>query len=308
MINRILIRIKVVQMAYSYLLVKNEKSLVDARKELVHSLDKAYELYNYLLLLIVELTHMQELRIDEARNKYLPSEEELNPNMRFVENELAIALKNNEKLMEFVKDKSLSWDDDVFIKLILDKILHSEEYKNYMALTVTDYETDCDFWKKIMRDIILVDEDLASALEAKSVYWNDDVDVLGTFVLKTIKRIQDRQEEVILPQYKDEEDSRFGVELFDKTISYINEGNELIDKFVKTESWDKERIAFMDRVIMNVCMAEIRDYPSIPISVSMNEYIEIAKYYSTAKSGQFINGILNTIVKYMKAENIINKN
>ena len=307
MINRTLIRIKVVQMVYSYVLTKDETTLKDALKQLSKSFDKSYELYNYLLLLIVELTDLQDRRLDDAKNKYLPTEEDLNPNTRFIDNRLVDMLRNNQMLKDFVAENKFTWkDDDLFMKLLLDKILHSEIYEKYMADDDDSLAHDCELWKQLFKQVILPDDDFAQLLENKSVYWNDDLDIMGTFAIKTIRRFEEGEAEPILPMYKDAEDEDFGKQLFMKSIAAKEENDQLIDSFV-TDKWDVERVAFMDRIVMDVCITEVKEFLSIPTSVSLNEYIEIAKCYSTPKSGIFVNGILNAIVRHLKAKRIIVK-
>lgn len=308
MINRILIRIKVVQMLYSYFLTKEEKSFVDAKKELKKSLEMAYQLYNYIFVLMVELTDLQDRRLDAAKNKYLPTEEDLNPNTKFVDNLFIKRLRNSQVFVDYQKENKLTWlDDDIFMKLMLDKVLKSDVYVNYMSNGSSDFVEDCELWRELLKKVILVDDDFTDQLEAKSVYWNDDLETIGTFVIKTIKRFENEGEKAFMPMYKDEEDSRFGEQLFTQAVQNREKSDELINKFVQTENWDTERIAFMDRVVMNVAVAEVLNYPAIPTRVTLNEYIEIAKYYSTPRSGQFINGILNSIINYLKDERVIVK-
>lgn len=308
MINRILIRIKVVQMLYSYFLTKEEKSFVDAKKELKKSLEMAYQLYNYIFVLMVELTDLQDRRLDAAKNKYLPTEEDLNPNTKFVDNLFIKRLRNSQVFVDYQKENKLTWlDDDIFMKLMLDKVLKSDVYVNYMSNGSNDFVEDCELWRELLKKVILVDDDFTDQLEAKSVYWNDDLETIGTFVIKTIKRFENEGEKAFMPMYKDEEDSRFGEQLFTQAVQNREKSDELINKFVQTENWDTERIAFMDRVVMNVAVAEVLNYPAIPTRVTLNEYIEIAKYYSTPRSGQFINGILNSIINYLKDERVIVK-
>lgn len=290
-------------MVYSYLLTEKERTIEDAKKELNKSLDKAYELYHALFVLMIELTRLQDQRIDLARNKYLPTEEDLNPNTRFIDNELIKKLIDNKDLNEYLKEHPFTWqDDNMFLRRMLDKIMNSDIYTDYMNGTTTDFKEDCEFWRTIMRKVILVDEEFVEILESKSVYWNDDIASMGTFMLKTLKRMEDRISDKMLPMYKDDVDKMFGEELFTYSVRNKKQYNELIDKFVQTELWDTERLAFMDRIIMIVAIAEIINFASIPTRVTMNEYIEIAKFYSTPKSGQFVNGILNSVVNYLKSE------
>ena len=302
MINRVLIRTKVVQMLYSYMLTKDGKTFSDAKDELNESLDKSYELYNLLLQLMVDLTDIEELRLDEAKHKFLPTDEDLHPNTRFVDNELVDALRGIDALQNFLNDRKLTWrNDDVFLRLMLDKVRNSEEYKEYMAMPKTDFASDCNVWRQLMKKVLLPDADLLEQVEGMSGYCTDeDLDIMGQFVVKTIRRIEDGVKYPILPKYKDEEDSEFGEELFTKAFQLMDSNNKLIDSLVATDKWDTERLAFMDRLIMCIALAEIESFVKIPVNVSLNEYIEIAKMFSTARSGQFVNGILNSAVKELR--------
>lgn len=309
MINRVLIRAKVVQMLYAYMVSKDSMTLTTAKKELTKSLDKSYELYNALLKLMIELTDVQDLRLDEAKHKFLPTEEDLNPNMRFVENEFVKRLRADQTLADFVDDKKINWrDDELFVRLLLDKILRSEEYQEYMEMPKTSLVRDGEVWYQLMKKVVLPDENLLEHLQSKSVYYtDDDLQIMGQFVMKTIRRFEDEEAQPILPQYKNDDDSKFGEQLFSKAVAEMEENNSYIDQFVKTEKWDVERIALMDRVVMCTALTEIRNYPSIPVNVSLNEYIELAKDYSTPRSGQFVNGILNAVVNKLRADKVINK-
>ena len=309
MINRVLIRAKVVQMLYAYMVSKDSMTLTTAKKELTKSLDKSYELYNALLKLMIELTDVQDLRLDEAKHKFLPTEEDLNPNMRFVENEFVKRLRADQTLADFVDDKKINWrDDELFVRLLLDKILRSEEYQEYMEMQKTSLVRDGEVWYQLMKKVVLPDENLLEHLQSMSVYYtDDDLQIMGQFVMKTIRRFEDEEAQPILPQYKNDDDSKFGEQLFSKAVAEMEENNSYIDQFVKTEKWDVERIALMDRVVMCTALTEIRNYPSIPVNVSLNEYIELAKDYSTPRSGQFVNGILNAVVNKLRADKVIIK-
>lgn len=309
MINRVLIRAKVVQMLYAYMVSKDAMTLTTAKKELTKSLDKSYELYNALLKLMIELTDVQDLRLDEAKHKFLPTEEDLNPNMRFVENEFVKRLRADQTLADFVDDKKINWrDDELFVRLLLDKILRSEEYQEYMEMPKTSLVRDGEVWYQLMKKVVLPDENLLDHLQSMSVYYtDDDLQIMGQFVMKTIRRFEDEEAQPILPQYKNDDDSKFGEQLFSKAVAEMEENNSYIDQFVKTEKWDVERIALMDRVVMCTALTEIRNYPSIPVNVSLNEYIELAKDYSTPRSGQFVNGILNAVVNKLRADKVIVK-
>lgn len=288
---------------------KDSMTLTTAKKELTKSLDKSYELYNALLKLMIELTDVQDLRLDEAKHKFLPTEEDLNPNMRFVENEFVKRLRADQTLADFVDDKKIYWrDDELFVRLLLDKILRSEEYQEYMEMPKTSLVRDGEVWYQLMKKVVLPDENLLEHLQSMSVYYtDDDLQIIGQFVMKTIRRFEDEEAQPILPQYKNDDDSKFGEQLFSKAVAEMEENNSYIDQFVKTEKWDVERIALMDRVVMCTALTEIRNYPSIPVNVSLNEYIELAKDYSTPRSGQFVNGILNAVVNKLRADKVIIK-
>ena len=306
MINRVLIRTKVVQNLYSYMLTRPERTLDNALKDLNACLDKTYELYHYLMRLPIELTHIQEMRLDEARNKYMPTEEELNPNMKFVNNRLVAALAANEQLQQFAQDHAVTWNDDpIFERMMLDKILKSDLYNDYMADDEDSMMADSLLWQQLIKQVILPDENMLDAIEQRSLFWTeDDMDLLGQFVCKTFRRMagDTHDEEVILPMFKDEEDSDFGKELFSATVVQMPENNAIIDDLVMSSRWDKDRIVLMDRIIMCTALAELRSFDKIPTAVTLNEYIELAKNFSTAASGKFVNGILNNAVKQLRTD------
>lgn len=299
MVNRILIRTKVVQILYSYMLTKEEKTLTKAKNELRDSLDKYYELYNYLLLFVVDITDFEDRLIDDNRNKYLPSEEDLNPNMRFVENRLTELLRRSLKLKDFREQKHLSWrDDEIFLKLMLDKIKNSDEYKDYMAAENTDLKEDTQLWRQLFKQVILPDDDFLDEIESKSIYWSEnDLDIAGQFASKTFRRfLETPDEDPIMPMYNDDEDEQYAQQLFTLTVAEMEANNDLIDRFINSERWDTERIALMDRIIMCTALTEIKHFESIPASVSINEFVEIAKVFSTDNSPGFINSMLHAII------------
>ena len=282
----------------------------DAIKTLRQSLEKAHELYFWLLLLPVELTNLREQQIEINRNKFITTNEDINPNLRFVENALVERLRQSEQLNSIVESKKIAWlpNDRILINKLLKSIMESDIYNDYMNAPETDVHTDCEFWRSVFKHIILSDQDLIEALEEKSVFWNDDLDIIGTFTLKTFKRFEENPSDAIMAMYKDEEDSLFGEELFRATVKNKEEYRQLIDTFVKKESWDSERLAFMDVVITLTAIAEMLNFPKIPLKVTINEYIEMAKAYSTPKSSSFINGILASIINNLKQQGRLLKN
>ena len=308
MINRVLIRLKIVQIVYAYY-QNGGKNLDTAEKELFFSLSKAYDLYNYLLLLMVEVTKQANKRLNAAKKKLVPTKEELFPNTKFVENRFIAQLEVNKQLLEFSNNQKKTWENEAdFVKTLCDKILESDIYKEYMASETSSYEEDRELWRKLYKNIIFNNIELDQVLEDQSLYWNDDKEIVDTFVLKTIKRFDEKNgaKQELLPEFKDEEDQDFARRLFRRTILNADYYRHLISE--NTKNWDLDRVAFMDVVIMQIALAEILSFPNIPVSVSLNEYVEIAKLYSTPKSGGFINGTLDGIVNSLKKENKLTKN
>ncbi len=286
-------------------------SLAGARKELTESLDKSYELYHALLQLIIDLTRFRELQIDEAKHKYLPSADDLNPNTAFIENKLAKLLADNSELEAFRHEHDISWfDDSVLMRRLMNSIIDSDIYKKYMAETDHSFVVDADFWHDIIKYIIINSDDLAEALEAKSVFWNDDITIMGSFALKTIRKMavaENPSDIRLLPKYKDEEDAKFGPKLFESVVKNQQEFRNIIDQRLTQSKWDPERLAFMDIIILQTAIAELLEFESIPVLVTINEYTEIANYYSTPRSGQFITGMLYAIVEALREDGRLQK-
>ena len=308
MINRVLIRLKIVQIVYAFY-QNGGKNLDTAEKELFFSLSKAYDMYNYLLLLMVEITKQAERKQSAAKNKLLPTAEELYPNTKFVDNRFIAQLEVNKQLLEFSETQKKTWENESeFVKRLCEKIMDSDIYKEYMASETSSYEEDRELWRKIYKRIIFNNDELDQVLEDQSLYWNDDKEIVDTFVLKTIKRFDEKSgaKQELLPEFKDEEDQDFARRLFRRTILNAEYYRHLISE--NTRNWDLDRVALMDIIIMQIALAEILSFPNIPISVTFNEYVEIAKLYSTPKSGSFINGTLDGIVKALKEENKLTKN
>jgi len=272
-------------------------------------LQKSYDLYFYLLLLMVELTKAYENRVEAKRNKHLPSEEDLNPNTHLIHNKFILQLRENGQFNKQLSERPMIWDEDEsFVKNLLDAILASDAYKAYTDIVAPTYDEDREFWRKAFKQFIYLNEELDNILEDECIYWNDDVEIVQTFVLKTIKKFAEENgaTQPLLPMFKDDEDRVFALKLLHDSIQNEKKYRNLIEKH--TDKWDFDRIAFMDLIIMQVALAEIFTFESIPTSVSLNEYIEIAKSYSTPKSSTFINGILDAIVHEIKEENRIFKN
>ena len=307
MINRVLIRLKIVQIIYAY--YKNSGKTVKATEdEVFFSLSKAYDLYNHMLLLMVGITHYAADRISFLSMKIRPTESDKNPNLKFVNNRFVAQLESNEQLAKFAEKSKLNWvDNSDLLRRLLDTIEESDIYKEYMATETSSYEEDKELWRKLYKAFIVDNEELDSLLEEQSLYWNDDKSIVDSFVLKTIKRFEEKSgmEQQLLPEYKDVADMEFARKLFRNAVNNAEQYRELMSS--SSKNWDMSRLAFMDVVIMQVALAEIMTFDDVPLSVTLNEYVEIAKHYSTVKSGSFVNGMLDTITKKLRQENKINK-
>ena len=282
------------------------KDFRGVEKELMHSMQKSYDLYYYLLLLMVEVTNMYENRVVAKRNRHLPSEDDLS--MCLINNKFIRQLKANAQFNQYLTERPMLWSNNkAFVKSLLDTILESDVYKAYSTIAAPTYEDDREFWRKTFKQFIYLNEELDNLLEDECIYWNDDVEIVQGFVMKTIKRFSEeaRSEQPLLPMFKDEEDKQYALKLLHDAISNEKEYRALIEKH--TDKWDFDRIAFMDLIIMQLALSEIVVFESIPINVSFNEYIEVAKAYSTPKSGLFVNGILDAVVKELKEENRVLK-
>lgn len=298
MINRKLIRVKIVQLTYAY--YQNCHHNMDtAEKELLFSLSKAYDLYNYLLGLIVAITQEERRRVDIATRR-AEREGTETPSQRFAFNKFATQLEENKQLNLFMEDKKMSWENDVeAVRKLCDQIEQSPLYQEYMMSDAEDYETDRELWRRIYRTLIQGNEDLDAILEEKSLYWNDDKEIVDTFVLKTIKRFDpaNKADQELLPEYDDTEDREYALKLFRSTILNADTYQRYMSE--TSRNWNFSRLAYMDVVLMQIAIAEMLTFPNIPISVTINEYVDLAKLYSTPKSGGYINGMLDAIARHL---------
>lgn len=298
MINRKLIRVKIVQLTYAY--YQNGHHYMDtAEKELLFSLSKAYDLYNYLLGLIVAITQEERRRVDIATRR-AEREGTETPSQRFAFNKFATQLEENKQLNLFMEDKKMSWENDVeAVRKLCDQIERSPLYQEYMMSDAEDYETDRELWRRIYRTLIQGNEDLDAILEEKSLYWNDDKEIVDTFVLKTIKRFDpaNKADQELLPEYDDTEDREYALKLFRSTILNADTYQRYMSE--TSRNWNFSRLAYMDVVLMQIAIAEMLTFPNIPISVTINEYVDLAKLYSTPKSGGYINGMLDAIARHL---------
>lgn len=298
MINRKLIRVKIVQLTYAYY-QNGHHNMDTAEKELLFSLSKAYDLYNYLLGLIVAITQEERRRVDIATRR-AEREGTETPSQRFAFNKFATQLEENKQLNLFMEDKKMSWENDVeAVRKLCDQIERSPLYQEYMMSDAEDYETDRELWRRIYRTLIQGNEDLDAILEEKSLYWNDDKEIVDTFVLKTIKRFDpaNKADQELLPEYDDTEDREYALKLFRSTILNADTYQRYMSE--TSRNWNFSRLAYMDVVLMQIAIAEMLTFPNIPISVTINEYVDLAKLYSTPKSGGYINGMLDAIARHL---------
>jgi len=307
MVSRRLLRIKILQILYAYF-KKQENSIEKSEKELFISINKTYELYNYLLLLIIDLVHFADNKISFGKEKMVPSYNDLHPNTKFIDNKFIKQLSENKQFNKYINNTKISWANyPELIKKMYLELIGSNFYNNYLNSTDSSYLEDKDFIIKIYKNVIANSEDLYQTLEEQCIYWNDDIEFVISMIIKTIKNFNEEFNEnyQLFDLYKNEEDIEFTKTLFRKTIIHHDENRQLIEKYAK--NWDIERIAFVDILIMELALVEITEISSVPIKVSFNEYIEIAKYYSTDKSSNFINGILDKIIKLLKQDNKVKK-
>jgi transcription antitermination protein NusB len=300
MISRRLIRIKIMQVIYAWL--NNEDGDINkAERSLWFNIDKTYDLYHYLMALLLEVRKYADERIDVAGNKILATYEDLHPNRRFVENQVLIQLSENQALSEHIFKKKLTWvDHDEVVKKLYNIVIVSDYFKAYMAkpeLTYSDH-------KQLINDILTEEfenlELMYHVLEEQNIFWNDDIEFVISMVLRTIERFKESNPEGgnMLPLFKNDEDREFAKTLIRKIVLNYKEYKELIEKY--THNWEIDRIALMDILFMVMAIAEMVEFPEIPLKVTLNEYIELAKYYSTNKSNEFINGILDKIIVELK--------
>lgn len=306
MFSRRFLRIKVVKALYAHLSGAAD-SLSAEEKNLLAGIDKAYDLYPQILSLIVEVKRYAEERIEIGLNKHLPTAEELNPNRKFVENRVVAQLESSEALDKLLTDHKLGWSKyPELIKHLWQKMVESDYYKEYMLSERRSYAEDRKLVEEFYIQTVQDDQMLTEMLEESTIMWSDDLDFILIMVLRTLSAMRKEQEQVaLLPQYKNEDDANFARRLFATAAVGYEENIATVEQYAK--NWDVERIAMMDNVIITTAIAELMGFDTIPVKVTLDEYIEIAKYYSTLGSSTFINGILDKISTDLLATGKINK-
>lgn len=300
MISRRIIRTKVLQILYAYY-SSSEETINNHEKELFFCIKKSYDLYHYLMLLVIDIADFADKRIEMNKAKHRPLEEDLNPNTKFIQNKMIAKLRQNKKLSLYLDQTKLSWvNNPELVKELYNTMAGADFYLEYMADGDFSFENDRMLVDKIFTKLILSSEEMDQVLEEQSIYWNDDLEFCVSMISKTLKKFTEfsREDMPLLPMFKDEDDRVFARDLFRKAVTNHTELRQLVDEHSK--NWDIERIAFVDVLIMQLALAEFLYFPSIPTKVTLNEYIELSKFYSTEKSRNFINGILDKALRDLK--------
>jgi N utilization substance protein B len=308
MLNRRHLRIKVLQILYAFFQSK-EIDVVKAQNELLLSVERMYDLYLYLLLTIPELKRAAETNNENRKNKLRPNESDLMPNLKWVENSLVLKIEESKELNKLSSARKVNWlgaeNQEIFRKMFL-QVKDSETYFEFMENGLKDFEEDKKFALALFKNEIINSEFLHNYIEDKSIYWLDDIDLCCSMALKTLKTAAPDKEISILSLYKEDDDEKeFILNLCRNTIEMDVENEKLIE--VLAVNWEVDRIAKMDVLLLKMALVELQTCSSIPTKVTMNEYIEISKFYSTPKSNLFINGILDKAISQLTKEKKIKK-
>ncbi len=305
MVSRRLLRIKIVKALYSHFKSESD-SLIASEKEFFTSVDKCHQLYHLMLRLSVDVADYARGRIEIAKKKHLPTKADLNPNLRFADNRVIEALRTDERLNSYLEKHSLSWaGHPELVKTIYNNLIEKDYYKKYMASATDSFESDLKFMVGFYTFEIEDLELMEQVVEEDSIYWADDIEFTLGSVIRTINKMKQGGKLELMPLFKSNDEPEFAKAVFRGAIVNQAEYLEYINKY--SSNWDLDRIAYMDTMIMLAAVSEILNCPTVPISVTLDEYLEIAKFYSTPSSTQFINGVLDKIVEMLRAENKINK-
>jgi len=307
MLNRRHIRTKVMQVIYA-LKRSEDVNLASEEKFLNSSMDSMYSLYLLMLSLLIKVHDKAKNQQEKSQQKHLLTTEDLNPNMKFIKNALLVQMSDSQSLKNaFERYKIQNWElDNEYVEVIFRSILESDIYASYMNSKFS-FNNDKQCVVDLFKEVIAPNEKLYDYLEDRNLTWLDDLPVVNTALVKLLNKAKENSsDDYFTPQlFKDDEDKEFGVELLRNTVLNIESYSEEIS--LKTQNWDKDRIADIDFVLLQMAICEFHEFPSIPTKVSINEYIEIAKEYSTPKSNVFINGVLDKIVKEYDENKTLNK-
>ncbi len=306
MLNRRHLRVKVLQSLYAFFQSHNQ-DLASGVKELLHGIEKIFDLYLHQLMFLAELVSQEERMIEDSMVKQLPAYEDLHPNRRFLENKCLRMIADDKPLHKQAASRGIHWHEDrELVRRLLQQIRLQRYYREYMeGEATTGLEEDTRFVLKMIKKDMLPYEGLHSFYEEKSIYWIDDWELVNMMMIRTLRNSEDAGGRLQLMQlYKDPSDKTFATDLFKITLLNHADFNGIIS--AKTKNWDVERIALMDMIIMEMALTEILKLPEIPVKVSLNEYIELSKMYSTPKSKVFVNGVLDKLVEEFVKEKKIN--
>jgi transcription antitermination protein NusB len=309
MLNRRYLRIKAMQALYGYF-QSGDNDMPRGERELLRSVDRTYELYIYLLLVFAELHRHAVNLIEDNRNKHLKTAEDINPNMRFVNNKVIAQLLTHPGLKREAESRKLGWQRDEDMDLarkIWSKVRTWDGYKIYMTSPEGDYTADVEFLLDIFKRFIADDDEVEHYLEEQNMHWPGDLNMaVAPAMIRTLESGREEKNPELAPLFKDtDEDRRFVIDLYRKTIIENDNYEKRIAE--KTTNWEVDRIALMDVILMKMALVELQYFQSIPVKVTLNEYIEVSKTYSTPRSKQFINGILDKLVADFKAEGLLVK-
>ena len=307
MLTRRHIRVKVMQSLYAYSQSRND-SMRTEEKFLLKSMNEMYDLYLLLLDLMVEIKNYSEGYLEKSQQKHLATDEDKDPNRKFVENEVITALENNRYLRDALETRKLNnWkSDDEYVGILWNELITSGAYESYMVTRTSDFKEDRDFVLFLFREIIAPNDKLYDYLEDKKITWLDDLPLVNTAIVKMLQKIKPgKKDHALTDLFKSVEDKEFGIELFRKTL--LNDDTLAAEMEGKTPNWDKERIADLDTILIKMAICEFLKFPSIPVKVTINEYLEVAKEYSTPKSSIFINGVLDKLSKEYRENGKLNK-
>ena len=305
MLSRRLLRIKVAKALFAHL-KSDADNLIASEKTLMASIDKSYDLFFQLLALPVELVRYARQRQEIAKAKKLPTFEDLNPNMRFVDNAVIRIIANSDAVNDYLTVHKLGWERHPdFIRTLYGQLVESDYFTDYMTQQDASFEADRRFVEDFFKELQCC-EALDTVLEEIAILWSDDLPYILVLVLRSLASLRSAQSELKIPsKFKSDDDPAFVKTLFEKSLVNYDKYQDYIEKF--TSNWDVERIVFMDNLIIGTAMAELTEFPSIPVKVTLDEWIEISKYYSTPGSSTFINGVLDKIVESLTAEGRIKK-
>ena len=305
MLSRRQLRIKAIKALYAHL-KSDSDNMIASEKNMMNSIDKTYDLYFQMMTLPVELAHYAQQRQELAKQKKLPTFEDLNPNTKFVDNAVIRTIANSDAVNDHVAARKLGWERyPELIRTLYAQLTESDYYKDYMQREERSFDDD----KKLLEDFfkeLQSCEALDDVLEELSILWPADLPYIVIMVLRTLSNLRVSHTELKVPaKFKSSEDPEFVKTLFEKSLVNYSAFQDYIEKF--TANWDVERIVFMDNLIIGTAMAELTSFPSVPVKVTLDEWIEISKYYSTPGSSTFINGVLDKIVESLTAEGRIKK-